>query len=424
MNGANGEAVEFDVDSDASLAAFVFKTTADPFVGKLSLFRVYRGTFKSNSEVWNANRNQNERIGQLYLPRGKSQENISEVVAGDMGAIGKLAATVTGDTLCVRDNQVTFRPIEFPRGYYSVAVAPATKADLDKMSTSLARIVEEDPSLRYSRDADTGDSLLTGLGDAQIEVAIDRIRRKFGADLVLRMPKVAYRETITRTVEIDTTFRRQTGGAGQYARCVLRFETIPEDERADADGELLFADAIRGGAIPKEFIPAVKKGVTQAMQGGVIAGYPVVNIKATVVDGAFHEVDSSEIAFTIAGSMCLKEGIQKGKPVILEPAMQVEVVVPDNYTGAVVGIEVAGHRVDGVDVVTRDLALQQPQFVTGEACRGHTPQIKHDFNQVVGGVEAVEGHLQFRRQDFAQFVDVIRDATFAGDRYASLSKGL
>ena len=253
MSNAGGDPVDFDVDSAGPLAAFVFKTTADPFVGKLSLFRVYRGTFNSNSEVWNTNRNQAERIGQLYLPRGKSQENISEVVAGDIGAIGKLAVTVTGDTLCVRDNQVTFPQIEFPRGYYSVAVAPATKADLDKMSTSLARIVEEDPSLRYSRDADTGDSLLTGLGDAQIEVAIDRIRRKFGADLLLRMPKVAYRETITRVINTEYRHKKQSGGHGQYGHVLLRLEPTERDNGFE------FGSEIVGGRVPREYIPRWKR---------------------------------------------------------------------------------------------------------------------------------------------------------------------
>ncbi|CAI8004699.1 Elongation factor G [Geodia barretti] len=323
VSNASGDAVDFDVDSSGPLAAFVFKTTADPFVGKLSLFRVYRGTIKSNSEVWNANRNQAERIGQLYLPRGKSQENISEVAAGDIGAIGKLASTVTGDTLCVRDNQVTFSQIEFPKGYYSVAVAPATKADLDKMSTSLARIVEEDPSLHYSRDVDTGDSLLTGLGDAQIEVAIDRIKRKFGADLVLRMPKVAYRETISRVTNAEYRHKKQSGGHGQYGHVLLRLEPM------DRDNGFVFGSEVVGGRVPREYIPAVEKGVVKSMEEGILAGFPVVDLKTVIYDGSYHDVDSSGMSFEIAGTQAFKKGMADASPILLEPIVKLTVNVPD-----------------------------------------------------------------------------------------------
>ena len=327
MSNAAGDPEEFAVDPSGPLAAFVFKTTADPFVGKLSLFRVYRGTFNSNSEVWNSKRNQSERIGQLYLPRGKSQENITEVTAGDIGAIGKLASTVTGDTLCVRDHQVSFTEIEFPRGYYSVAVAPATKADLDKMSTSLARIVEEDPSLRYSRDSDTGDSLLTGLGDAQIEVAIDRIRRKFGAELVLRMPKVAYRETITRVTNTEYRHKKQSGGHGQYGHVLLRLEPM------DRDNGFEFGSEIVGGRVPREYIPSVEKGVVKSMEEGILAGFPVVDLKTVIYDGSYHDVDSSGMSFEIAGSQAFKKGMADASPILLEPIVKLTVNVPDTYTG-------------------------------------------------------------------------------------------
>ena len=329
MKDASGNTVAYDCDPDGTLAAFVFKTTADPFVGKLSLFRVYRGTFSSNTEVWNKNRNQSERIGQLYLPRGKTQENISEVVAGDMGAIGKLAGTVTGDTLCQRDQQVSFEPIQFPRGYYSVAVSPASKSDLDKMSTSLARIVEEDPSLRYSRDVDTGDSLLTGLGDAQIEVAIDRIRRKFGADLLLRTPKVAYRETISRVTQSEYRHKKQSGGHGQYGHVVLRLEPRDRDQGFE------FASEIVGGKVPREYIPAVEKGIIKSMEEGILAGYPVVDLKAVIYDGSYHDVDSSGMSFEIASSQALRKGMTEAAPVLLEPIVKLTVNVPEAYTGEV-----------------------------------------------------------------------------------------
>ncbi len=329
LRDATGQEAEFEVNPAGPLAAFVFKTTADPFVGKLSLFRVYRGTINSNSEVWNSARNQAERIGQLYLPRGKSQENISEVVAGDIGAIGKLAATVTGDTLCVRDQQVSFAPIEFPRGYYSVAVTPATKADLDKMSISLARIVEEDPSLRYSRDADTGDSLLTGLGDAQIEVAIDRIRRKFGAELVLRLPRVAYKETITRVTNTEYRHKKQSGGHGQYGHVLLRLEPM------ERDNGFAFGSEIVGGRVPREYIPAVEKGVVKSMEEGILAGFPVVDLKTVIYDGSYHDVDSSGMSFEIAGSQAFKKGMAAANPILLEPIVKLTVNVPDTYTGEI-----------------------------------------------------------------------------------------
>ncbi len=325
----SGKELDFEVEPQGPLAAFVFKTTADPFVGKLSVFRVYRGRITSNSEVWNSARNQSERIGQLYLPRGKSQENISEVTAGDIGAIGKLAATVTGDSLCTRENQVSFPPVEFPVGYYSVAVNPATKADLDKMSTSLARIVEEDPTLRYSRDANTGESILTGLGEAQIEVALERIRRKFGAELLVRLPRVAYRETITKVTKSEYRHKKQSGGHGQYGHVILRLE--PKDRT----GGFEFASEITGGKVPREYIPSVEKGVVKSMEEGVLAGFPVVDLKAIIYDGSYHDVDSSGMSFEIASSQALRKGLSEASPVLLEPIVKLTINLPDAYTGDV-----------------------------------------------------------------------------------------
>ena len=316
-------------DSDAPLAALVFKTTADPFVGKLSIFRVYQGTIKSNSEVWNSAREQSERIGQLYLPRGKSQENVAEITAGDMGAIGKLSATVTGDTLCARENPVTFARIEFPEGYYSVAITPATKTDLDKMSSSLSRIVEEDPSLKFSRDASTAESLLTGLGEAQIDVALDRIRRKFGADLKSRLPRVAYRETITQVTKAEYRHKKQTGGHGQYGHVVLRLEPRERDQGFE------FGTEVVGGSVPREYIPAVEKGLLKGLDEGVLAGFPIVDMKAVLYDGSYHDVDSSGMSFEIASSMALRAGLSDANPILLEPIMKLNVTVPDNYTGEV-----------------------------------------------------------------------------------------
>ena len=248
-----GATSDFDANPDGPLAALVFKTTADPFVSKLSLFRVYRGTIKSNSEVWNSVRGLAERIGQLYLPRGKSQENITEASAGDIGAIGKLASTTTGDTLCARDQQVTFEPIAIPSGFYSVAVFPAGKADPDKMSMALARIVEEDPSLRFSRDSGTNETLLTGLGEAQIDVAMEKIRRKFGADLKVRLPKIPYKETISQVTKIEHRHKKQSGGHGQYGHVVLRLEPLGRDQG------FKFTSEIVGGKVPRSSCPRWKR---------------------------------------------------------------------------------------------------------------------------------------------------------------------
>ena len=337
MQDGAGNDAEFDPDPSGPLAAFVFKTTADPFVGKLSVFRVYRGAITSNSEVWNSARNQSERIGQLYLPRGKSQENITEVAAGDIGAIGKLAATVTGDTLCVRDNQVSFETIEFPRGFYSVAVSPATKADLDKMSTSLSRIVEEDPSLRLSRQAETSEMVLTGFGEAQIDVAIEKIKRKFGADLQTRLPRVPYRETITKVTQSEYRHKKQSGGHGQYGHVLLRLEPMDRDQGFE------FGSEIVGGRVPREYIPAVEKGIVKTMDEGVVAGYPVVDLKAVIYDGSYHDVDSSGVSFEIASSQALRRGMSDASPILLEPIVKLTVQVPDSYTGDVIS-DINGKR--------------------------------------------------------------------------------
>jgi elongation factor G len=326
---ATGQETAFEAHPDAPLAAFVFKTTADPFVGKLSVFRVYRGALKSNSEIWNSVREESERIGQLYLPRGKSQENVAEVTAGDIGAIGKLSETLTGDTLCLRDHPVTFEPIKLPKGFYRVAVSPATKADLDKMSPSLGRIVEEDPTLQFSRNADTGETLITGLGDAQIDVAMDKIRRKFGTDLRVKLPRVAYKETITRVIQSEYRHKKQSGGHGQYGHVLIRLEPMERTQGFE------FRSEVVGGRVPREYFPSVEKGIVKAMDEGVLAGYPMVDLKAVLYDGSFHDVDSSGISFEIASNQALRKGVSQASPILLEPIMRLTVTVPDAYTGEV-----------------------------------------------------------------------------------------
>ena len=321
---------EITADAAGSVAALVFKTTSDPFVGKLSMFRVFRGTMKSNGETYNVNHNQSERLGQLYLPQGNSQDNVSEVVAGDIGAIGKLGATLTGDTLCASDNRITLPGIEFPKGYYSLAVVPATQADLDKMSTSLARIVEDDPSLQFTRNPETSESLLTGMGEIQIEVALDRIKRKFGANLNVKLPVVPYRETITQVTNSEYRHKKQTGGSGQYGHVLLRLEPMTRDEGFE------FGNEVVGGRVPRELIPAVEKGVVNTLKEGVLAGFPVVDLKAVIYDGSTHPVDGKPIAFEIAGSQALRQGMSKASPVLLEPIVKLYVTVPETYTGDII----------------------------------------------------------------------------------------
>lgn len=358
----DGNAAEYAVDPAGALAAFIFKTTADPFVGKLSVFRVYQGTVKSNSEIWNSNREQSERIGQLYLPKGKSQENVSEITAGDIGAIGKLSASLTGDTMSTRDNAVKFPQIKQPVGYFRMAVTPASKDDLDKMSMALSRIVEEDPTLQFSRDPGTSESLITGLGDAQIDIALERIKRKFGADLRVKMPRVPYRETITKITKSEYRHKKQSGGHGQFGHVILRLE--PQERNLG----FAFTTEITGGKIPKEYIPSVEKGVTKALDEGSLAGFPLVDLKAVLYDGSFHDVDSSGMSFEIASIQALKQGIGDAGPVLLEPVVKLSVTVPDAYTGEVIS-DLNGKRGrilgmnpdDGVTLIEAEVPLAEVQ---------------------------------------------------------------
>jgi len=354
--------VEYSTEPDGPLAAFVFKTTADPFVGKLSVFRVYQGTIKSNSEVWNSNREHSERIGQLYLPKGKNQENVSEITAGDIGAIGKLTETLTGDTLSTKDNPVSFAKINQPVGFFRMAVTPASKDDLDKMSMALSRIVEEDPTLHFSRDSNTSESLITGLGDTQIDVALEKIKRKFGADLRVKMPKVPYKETITKVTNSEYRHKKQSGGHGQFGHVLIRLEPQERDEG------FAFATEITGGKVPKEYIPSVEKGVIKALDEGSLAGYPLVDLRAVLYDGSYHDVDSSGMSFEIASIQALKQGLKDAQPVLLEPVVSLHVKVPDSYTGEVISdLNVKRGRIlgmtpdDGITQIDAEVPLAEIQ---------------------------------------------------------------
>jgi elongation factor G len=323
----NGEPLA--ADPQAPLAALVFKTSADPYVGRLTYFRVYSGVLKADSQVWNANKDAAERIGPLFFIRGKGQEQIERVTAGDIGAVAKLAETSTGDTLCLRERPFVLPGISFPEPAFSGAVSPKTKADLDKMGSALSRIVEEDPTLRVTRNQDTAETVLSGLGDSHVEVTVEKIRRKFGVDLELATPKVPYKETITADGSAEYTHKKQTGGHGQYARVSIQIEPLPRGSGFE------FVDKIVGGVVPKQYITSVEKGVIEAMSDGVLAHYPLIDFRATLFDGKDHPVDSSDIAFKIAAAMALKKGAQDAHPVLLEPIMNMQISVPEANTGDV-----------------------------------------------------------------------------------------
>lgn len=326
-NVATGNQEEIRPDSESPLSGLVFKTSADPYVGKLSYFRVYSGVISSSSQVWNANKNSMERIGQLFTMLGKTQQPVPQVAAGDIGAVAKLSLTTTGDTLCAREHPVIFPGIEFPKANFSMSIQPQTKTDLDKMSTVLPRICEEDPSLQIRREADTNEFIISGVGDSHLEIAKEKIRRKFGVEVKLDLPKIPYKETITMSTKAEYKHKKQTGGHGQYGHVRLELEPLSRG------GGFEFAKKIVGGAIPQNYIPSVEKGVNEAKQEGGLAGYPIVDMKVTLYDGSFHPVDSSDIAFKIAGAQALKRGLSQGQPVLIEPIMNLTITMPEMYTG-------------------------------------------------------------------------------------------
>ena len=320
---------EVEPDESALLAALVFKTTADPYVGKLTYLRVYSGVIKSDSSVWNATKKRAERIGQLYMIRGKSQEAVSQIIAGDIGAVAKLAETGTSDTLSIKDHPLALSPIEFPQPTLSVSVQPKTKADLDKLGSSLTRLTEEDPTLAVRKDIDTAETVLSGMGESQFEVAAEKMKRKFGVEVKIETPKVPYRETITIATKSEYKHKKQTGGHGQYGHVMFELEPLPRGSGTE------FISKVVGGSVPKNYIPAVEKGVNEGFKEGGLAGYPLTDIRVKLYDGSYHAVDSSEISFKIAASYALKKGVSQGQPVLLEPIMNIHITIPDNFTGDV-----------------------------------------------------------------------------------------
>ena len=322
---------ERPASDDAPFAALAFKIATDPFVGTLTFFRAYSGVLKSGDTIYNPVKHKKERIGRILQMHANERQEIKEVHAGDIAAAVGLKDVTTGDTLCDLNKVITLERMEFPEPVISVAVEPKTKSDQEKMGVALSKLAQEDPSFRVHTDEESGQTIISGMGELHLEIIVDRMRREFKVEANVGAPQVSYRETIRKSVEQETKFARQSGGRGQYGHVYLRIE--PQEAGVGYE----FVNAIVGGTVPKEYIPAVDKGIQEAMKNGILAGFPMVDIKVTLYDGSYHEVDSSEMAFKIAGSMGIKEGAAKAKPVLLEPIMKVEVVTPEENMGDVMG---------------------------------------------------------------------------------------
>jgi elongation factor G len=338
--------IERRPDDSEPFAALVFKIMTDPFVGQLAFIRVYSGKLAAGDSIYNVSKGRKERIGRLVKMHANKREEITEILAGDICAAVGLKNVITGDTICDEKHPVLLESIDFPAPVIQLAIEPKTKVDQEKLGMAIAKLVQEDPTLKVSTDPDTGQTILAGMGELHLEIIVERMRREFNVGANVGKPQVAYRETVRQASEFDYTHKKQTGGSGQYARCKLRIEPLPPG------GDFEFENEIRGGNIPKEFIPAIEKGVVEALEHGILAGYPMSDVKITVLDGAYHDVDSSEMAFKICASICIKEAARKAKPVLLEPVMRVEVVVPDEYMGPVNGDLISRRgRLEGTEIL-------------------------------------------------------------------------
>ena len=354
INPETGEEDHRPSSDDEPFAALAFKIMADPFVGKLAFFRVYSGTMNSGSYVYNSTKGKKERIGRILQMHANNRKEIDRVYSGDIAAAVGLKDTTTGDTLCDEEHPIILESMVFPDPVISVAVEPSTKNDQEKMGVALQKLAEEDPTFRVRTDQETGQTIISGMGELHLQIIVDRMLREFKVDCKVGEPQVAYRETIRKSVEAEGKFVRQSGGHGQYGHCWLKLEPQEPGEGFS------FENKVVGGAIPKEFIKPIEDGVKQAMEAGVVAGYPMVDIKATVFDGSFHEVDSSEAAFKVAGSMAFRNGAEKANPVLLEPYVKVEVTVPEEYMGDVIGdLNSRRGRIDGME------ARNGSQVITG-----------------------------------------------------------
>lgn len=387
-----GQPITLAADDAAPVTALVFKTVADPFVGKLTYFRVYSGTMRTNAHLADSTRGAAEHLGQLYAVRGKEQTPVGEIGAGDIGAVAKLVEAVTGDTLCDAARPVTLDGIHFPEPTYTVLVRPHRKGDLDKLGTSLHRLAEEDPTIRIERDPLTGDTLVSGTSDSHVQVVMDRMARKFGVQVEVDMPPVPYRETVQGAAQVTSRHKKQTGGHGQFAEVVLAIEP-------DREHDFAFQEKVVGGTVPKNFIPAVEKGVREALTEGCLAGFPMTNVRVTLSDGKYHAVDSSEMAFKIAGSQGVKEAARNAHPVLLEPVYRLAITVPDAFTGDIMS-DLNGKRgrvhgmnpAGGVTVIEADAPLAEVQRYATDL-RSLT-QGRGSFSMRFDHYEPVPAHLQ------------------------------
>lgn len=328
---SSGDAVEKIISANEKMSAYVFKTIADPFVGKMSFFRVMTGVVEKDMQALNSSRGTVEKIGRLFRVTGKKQVEVERVSAGDIGVVTKLAETKTGDTLCDPSSFIKYAPLVFPKPQYAMAIKPKAKGDEEKISAGIHKLIEEDPTFSFVNNVETKEQVIYGLGDMQVDVIVSKLKNKFGTEVTLEQPRIAYRETIRKKVKVQGKHKKQSGGHGQYGDVWIEFEPNYETE------DLVFEETIYGGAVPKNYFPAVEKGLRDSIQHGVIAGYPVVNIKATLVDGSYHPVDSSEMSFKMAASAAYKAGMQEASPVLLEPVGMLKVYVPNDLTGDIIG---------------------------------------------------------------------------------------
>jgi elongation factor G len=363
INPKTEEIGERHPSDDEPLSALVFKIVTDPFVGRLAFFRVYSGVIQAGSMVLNSTKDRRERIGRVVRMFADRREDVTEVHAGDIAATLGLKDTFTGETLCAPDKPIVLENIQFPAPVIFVAIEPKTKADQDKMGEALAKLAEEDPTFQVRVDDQTGQTLIAGMGELHLEVLVDRMLREFKVDARVGKPRVSYRETITMPTRGEGRFVRQTGGSGQYGHAVIEVEPLTEE----TDEDLVFENKLVGGSIPKEYIRPIEQGIREAAKSGVVAGYPVVGVKVRLIDGSYHEVDSSEMAFKIAGSMALKDGFQRGRPILLEPYMKVSVVVPEEFAGTIVGdLSARRANIGGIDVRGPGISEVQAHAPLGE----------------------------------------------------------
>ncbi|MCE5285046.1 MAG: elongation factor G [Pelosinus sp.] len=345
-------------------SAMVFKTTADPFVGRLSYIRVFSGSMKPDSVLYNATKEKSERIGSIFSLRGKHQEPLTVLHAGDIAVVAKLQETQTGDTLCDKEKPIVFEPIAYPSPMFTMCIAAKNKGDEDKLGNALTRLTDEDQTIKLKKNVETGQLLLSGMGELHTDIMAERMKRKFGVDVVLKNPKVPYRETIRAAVKIEGKHKKQSGGHGQYGHVWLQLEPLAPG------GNFEFVDSIFGGAVPRQYIPAVEKGVKEALHGGVLAGYPMVDVKVTLYDGSYHTVDSSEMAFKIASIMALRKGALQAKPVMLEPICDLEVTVPEGFMGDVIGdLNSKRGRIHGMEPIGGGLGVVKAQAPVAEMFR-------------------------------------------------------